>query len=60
MRRSSLLEENDIEYPIDIREVSEAEGVYPLRQYATGVTQDVIVLNREKSLCGFSIKRRQL
>ncbi len=50
-----VLEENDIEYPIDIREVSEAEGVYPLRQYATGVTQDVIVLNREKACADLAL-----
>ena len=43
-----VLEENDIEYPIDIREVNETEGVYPLRQYATGVPPDVIALVREK------------
>lgn len=43
-----VLDENDIEYPIDVREINETEGVYPLRQYATGVTQDVIVLGREK------------
>lgn len=43
-----VLEENDIEYPIDVREINEAEGIYPLRQHATRVTQDVIALGREK------------
>ncbi|MDP8080241.1 major capsid protein [Phocoenobacter skyensis] len=46
---SVVLEENDIEYPIDIREINETSGVYPLRQYALGVTQDVIALGREKA-----------
>lgn len=46
---SIVLEENDIEYPIDIREINETTGVYPLRQYALGVTQDVIALGREKA-----------
>lgn len=50
-----VLEENDIEYPIDIREVNETEGVYPLRQYATGVTQDVIALGREKYCAGLAL-----
>lgn len=45
---TAVLEENDIEYPIDIREINEAEGIYPLRQYGTSVTQDVIALGREK------------
>ena len=50
-----VLEENDIEYPIDIREVNETEGVYPLRQYATGVTQDVIALGREKACADLAL-----
>lgn len=39
------LEEHDIEYPIDYRE--EHEASYKLKQYALGVTQDVIALGRE-------------
>lgn len=50
-----VLEENDIEYPIDIREVNETEDVYPLRQFATGVTQDVIVLGREKACADLAL-----
>lgn len=50
-----VLEENDIEYPIDIREVNETEDVYPLRQYATGVTQDVIALGREKACADLAL-----
>lgn len=50
-----VLEENDIEYPIDIREVNETEGVYPLRQHATGVTQDVIALGREKACADLAL-----
>lgn len=50
-----VLNENDIEYPIDIREINEAEGVYPLRQYATGVTQDVIALGREKACADLAL-----
>lgn len=49
------LEENDIEYPIDVREINEAEGVYPLRQYALGVTQDVIALGREKACADLAL-----
>lgn len=50
-----VLEENDIEYPIDVREINETEGVYPLRQYATGVTQDVIALGREKACADLAL-----
>ena len=50
-----VLEENDIEYPIDVREINEAEGVYPLRQYATKVTQDVIALGREKACADLAL-----
>ncbi|MDD0824370.1 hypothetical protein PTQ27_07830 [Mannheimia sp. AT1] len=50
-----VLEENDIEYPIDVREINDAEGVYPLRQYATNVTQDVIALGREKQCADLAL-----
>lgn len=50
-----VLDENDIEYPIDIREINETEGVYPLRRYATSVTQDVIALGREKACADLAL-----
>ncbi|MBN6064792.1 inorganic pyrophosphatase [Aggregatibacter actinomycetemcomitans] len=40
-----VLEEHDIEYPIDYREDNDAS--YPLKQYALSVVQDVIALGRE-------------
>ena len=35
--------------------MNETEGVYPLRQYATGVTQDVIALGREKACADLAL-----
>ncbi|MDH2927349.1 major capsid protein [Lonepinella koalarum] len=52
---SIVLDENDIEYPIDYREVNESADVYPLRQYALGVTQDVIALGREKASAALAL-----
>lgn len=40
-----ILEEHDIEYPIDYREDNDAS--YPLKQYVLTVVQDVIALGRE-------------
>lgn len=40
-----ILEEHDVEYPIDYREDNDAS--YPLKQYILTVVQDVIALGRE-------------
>ncbi|MDH2924541.1 major capsid protein E [Nicoletella semolina] len=47
------LEEHDIAYPIDYRE--DAEANFPLRQYATMTTQDVIALGREKAIADLAL-----
>ncbi|TNG92243.1 inorganic pyrophosphatase [Pasteurellaceae bacterium USgator11] len=48
-----VLEENDIEYPIDYREDNDAS--YPLRQFAVNTTQDVIALDREKQIATLAL-----
>lgn len=43
-----VMDEHDIEYPIDYREDNEAS--FPLRQHAQTTTQDIIALGREKEI----------